>query len=172
MILLFRFVLTLAKAAFRSKIGPLDSSLVRFTVLPHDCDLNIHLNAGRFLSFMDIARVELLVRMRVLRRVIGRGWRPVVGGVVIRYRRSVEPFERFTIQSRVVGWDDKWFYIEHTLNRNDGSMAAMAYARTLLRKKGGTVHPRELIEMTGLPDAESPPLPSFVEEWRPAEDGR
>lgn len=172
MILLFRFVLTMLMAAFRPKIGPLDSSVVHFTVLPHDCDLNIHLNAGRFLSFMDISRVELLARMRVLRRVLRRGWRPVVGGVVIRYRRSVEPFERFTVQSRVVGWDDKWFYIEHDLNRNDGSLAATAYARTLLRKKDGTVHPRELIEMMGLADTGSPPLPAFVEDWRRAEDAR
>lgn len=172
MILFFRFVLTMLKAGFRSKIGPLDPSVVRFTVLPHDCDLNLHLNAGRFLSFMDIARVELLARMRVLRRVLERGWRPVVGGVTIRYRRSVEPFERFTVQSRVVGWDEKWFYIEHNLNRRDGSMAATAYARTLLRKKDGTVQPRELIEMMGLADTDSPPLPAFVEEWRRAEDAR
>ena len=172
MILFFRFVLTMIKARFRSRIGPLDPSVVRFTVLPHDCDLNIHLNAGRFLSFMDIARVELLARMRVFRRIIKLGWRPIVGGVVIRYRRSVEPFERFSVESRVVGWDDKWFYIEHDLHRNDGSMAATAYARTLLRRKDGNVHPRELIELMGLTDTDSPPLPAFVDEWRRAEDAR
>ena len=172
MILLFRFLFTILKSGFRSKIGPLDSSVVRFTVLPHDCDLNIHLNAGRFVSFMDISRIELLARMRVLRRVLKKGWRPVVGGLVIRYRRSVEPFERFTVESRVVGWDDKWFYIEHTVNRHNGSMAAIAYARTLLRKSGGTVHPRELIELMGLTGTESPALPPFVEQWRTAEDQR
>lgn len=172
MTLLFRFLFTVLKGRFRSRIGPLDSSVVRFTVLPHDCDLNIHLNAGRFLSFMDIGRIELLMRMRIFRRVIQRGWRPVVGGAVIRFRRSIEPFERFTVQSRVLGWDEKWFYIEHNVNRHDGSLAATAYARTLLRKKDGTVHPRELIELMGLPSLESPPLPSFVEDWRRAEDAR
>ena len=172
MILLFRFVLTMILARLRSKIGPLDSSVVRFTVLPHDCDLNIHLNAGRFLSFMDIARVELLARMRVFRRILQRGWRPIVGGVVIRYRRSVEPFERFSVESRLVGWDEKWFYIEQILNRADGSMAAIAYARTLLRRKDGNVPPSELIEMMGFHGTESPSLPAFVEEWRRSEDAR
>lgn len=172
MVLLFRFLWTIFKARFRSRIGPLDSSVVRFTVLPHDCDLNIHLNAGRFLSFMDIARIELIARMRALRPAIKRGWRPVVGGVVIRYRRSVQPFERFTVQSRTVGWDEKWFYVEHILNRADGSMAATAYARVLLRRKDGTVPPREFIEMMGLQGIESPPLPPFVDQWRRAEDER
>ena len=172
MVLLFRFLWTIFKARFRSRIGPLEPSTVRFTVLPHDCDLNIHLNAGRFLSFMDISRIELLARMRIFRRVIKRGWRPVVGGAVIRYRRSVEAFERFTVQSRVLGWDDKWFYVEHILNRADGSMAAIAYARVTLRRKEGTVPPRELIELMGHPDLKAPLLPTFVEEWRRAEDAR
>lgn len=172
MVLLFRFLWTIFKARFRSRIGPLDSSTVRFTVLPHDCDLNIHLNAGRFLSFMDIGRIELLARMRVFRRVIRRGWMPVVGGAVIRYRRSVEPFERFTVVSRVLGWDEKWFYVEHILNRADASMAAIAYARVTLRRKEGTVPPRELIELMGHSDLKAPLLPSFVEDWRRAEDAR
>ena len=173
MVLLFRFLWTIFKARFRSRIGPLDSSIVRFTVLPHDCDLNLHLNAGRFLSFMDIARIELLARMRIFSRVIRRGWRPVVGGAVIRYRRSVEPFERFSVQSRMVGWDEKWFYAEHILNRADGSMAAIAYTRVTLRRKEGTVPPRELIELMELSsDTLSPPLPPFVDDWRRAEDAR
>jgi acyl-CoA thioesterase FadM len=172
MVLLVRFLWTIFKARFRSRIGPLDSSVVRFTVLPHDCDLNFHLNAGRFLSFMDISRIELLARMRIFSRVIKRGWRPVVGGAVIRYRRSVLPFERFSVQSRTVGFDEKWFYIEHLLNRADGSMAAIAHTRVLLRKKDGTVPPRELIDLMGLSGLKSPPLPSFVEEWRRAEDAR
>ena len=172
MVLLFRFLWTIFKARFRSRIGPLEPSTVRFTVLPHDCDLNFHLNAGRFLSFMDISRIELLARMRIFSRVLRRGWRPVVGGAVIRYRRSVEPFERFTVQSRVVGWDEKWFYVEHILNRADASMAAIAYTRVTLRRKEGTVPPRELIEMMGLGDMIPPSLPAFVDDWRRAEDAR
>lgn len=172
MVLLFRFLWTIFKARFRSRIGPLDSSTVKFTVLPHDCDLNIHLNAGRFLSFMDIARIELIARMRALRPAIKRGWRPVVGGATIRFRRSVQPFERFTVQSRTVGWDEKWFYIEHILDRADGSNAAIAYARVTLRRKEGTVPPREFIALMGLQDIASPPLPVFVDDWRRAEDAR
>jgi len=172
MLLFVRFLIVMLSASFRSRIDPLDPSVVRFTVLPNDCDLNIHLNAGRFISFMDIARVELLARMRILRRIIGKGWRPVVGGIVIRYRRSVLPFERFTVTSRVLGWDDKWFYIEHILDRRDGSLAAIGHSRTLLRSKAGAVHPRELLALMGMPDRTSPVLPEFVTLWREAEDGR
>ena len=172
MLLLIRFLITMLASRFRPRIDPLGSAVVRFTVLPHDCDLNIHLNAGRFLSFMDIARVELLARMRVLLPVIRKGWRPVVGGIVVRYRRSLLPFERFSITSRVLGWDDKWFYIEHVLDRPDGSLAAIGHSRTLLRNRSGPVHPRELLALMGMAERESPPLSEFVLQWRTAEDGR
>ena len=172
MLLLVRFIITIFKARFRSRIQPLDESVVRFRALPHDCDLNFHLNAGRFVCFMDVARIELLARMRVLRPVIKRGWRPVVGGNVVRYRRSIQPFERFAVRSRVLGWDDKWFYIEHIVERHDGSLAAIGIMRTLLRTEGRNVEPRELMELMELGALQSPPLPEFVEQWRRAEDAR
>lgn len=172
MVLLIRFFITIFAARFRTRIAPLDESRVRFTVLPNDCDLNFHLNAGRYFSFMDIARIELLARMRVLRPVIKRGWRPIVGGGVVRYRRSIQPFERFAIRSRVLGWDEKWFYIEHILERGDGSLAAIGTVRTLLRGDGRNVEPRELMELMSAGELQSPPLPEFVEQWRRAEDLR
>lgn len=172
MLLLFRFLFTIFKARFRSRIGPLDESVVRFTALPHDCDLNFHLNAGRFGSFMDIARVELIGRMHILRRLLMRGWRPIVGGILVRYRRSILPFERFTIRSRVIGWNEKWFYIEHIVENNRGETAAVAHARTLLRSKDRNIAPRELIELMGLEGMQSPVLPEFVHLWTRAEDAR
>jgi acyl-CoA thioesterase FadM len=170
MLLLFRFVLTMLKARFRSRIGPLDESVVRFTVLPHDCDLNIHLNAGRFVSFMDVGRMELIARMRLLGTMLRRGWRPVMGGAVVRFRRSVLPFERFDVRSRVVGWDEKWIYVEHIVEK-DGTFCAVGHMRTVIRSKQGNVPPAEVLALLKM-DIASPPLPEFVAKWRDAEDER
>lgn len=170
-LLLLRFLLVIVTARFRHRIGALDESVVRYTVLPTDCDLNFHLNAGRFVSFMDVSRVELLARMRVLFRILGRGWQPVIGGATIRYRRSILPFERFDVRSRVLGWDEKWFYIEHTIER-EGNLCATAVMRTLLRRKEGTVPPQELLALVGETSFESPSLPPFIEKWRESENER
>ena len=171
MVLLFRFLLTTILGGFRRRIGLLDESRVRFTALPHDCDLNFHLNAGRFVSFMDVARVELLARMRVIRKLLKRGWRPVMGGIVVRYRRSVLPFERFDIRSRLLGWDEKWFYLEHIVEKN-GVFCASAFVRTVIRSKDGSLPPREVLAVIDAADTPSPALPEFVLQWRAAEDGR
>jgi acyl-CoA thioesterase FadM len=169
-LLLFRFLFINFKARFRSRIGWLDESRVRFTVLPHDCDLNIHLNGGRFVSFMDIARIELLSRMRIFMKVLRLGWRPVMGGIVVRFRRSVLPFQRFDIRSRLVGWDEKWFYIEHIVEK-DGQFCASGHARVVIRDKSRTITPRDVLTTLGL-DVAQPPLPEFVARWTELESAR
>lgn len=172
MVLLFRFLLVMFLSRFRRRIGPLDEAAVRFTVLPTDCDLNFHMSAGRYLSFMDVGRVELIGRMRIFRKVIGRGWRPINAGTVIRFRRSVLPFQRFTVRSRVLSWDEKWIYFEHVIER-DGQLCAIANARGLFRGPKGNVAPHELLELAGMSqDTQPPPLPEFVRRWRDAEEAR
>jgi acyl-CoA thioesterase FadM len=171
MLLLFRFTLALLRSRFRRRIGPFEESVVRFTALPTDCDLNFHLNAGRFVSFMDVARIELLGRMRVILPMLRRGWRPVMGGALVRYRRSVLPFARFDIRSRVVGWDEKWFYIEHIVETN-GTFCAVGHMRTVIHRREGSVPPAEVLALMKLEGTQSPPLPEVVVKWRELEDAR
>ena len=158
MVLLFRFLLVTIGSLFRSRIAPLDESVVRFTVLPHDCDLNIHLNAGRYLSFMDVARMDLIGRTGLLRRMLKRGWRPIMGGCTITYRREIRPFERFRVRSRVAAWDEKWFYIEHIVEKSEDTFCAKATVRSLIRGKGGNIAPQEVLALVGAGDLQSPEL--------------
>jgi acyl-CoA thioesterase FadM len=169
-LLLIRFLTVVIAGLLRPRIDPHAESVVRFTVLPNDCDLNFHLNAGRFVSFMDIARVELLARMRLLPRMVRRGWRPIMGGVLVRYRRSVLPFERFDVRSRVLAWDEKWFYLEHVVEK-DGVFCAVGHVRALIRRREGNVPPSEVLELMGVREA-SPELPEAVARWRELEDAR
>ncbi|HYC90999.1 MAG TPA: acyl-CoA thioesterase [Thermoanaerobaculia bacterium] len=159
MLLFFRFLFTILSSGLRRRIGPLDSATLYYRALPHDCDLNFHLNAGRYVSFMDISRVELIARMRVLRRVLKRGWRPIVGGGQVTYRKSVMPMERFSVTSRVTAWDEKWFYIEHLIHKSDGALAATGLMRVLFRGPRGNVPPRELLALLGAEDLQSPEVP-------------
>src|SRR6266699_2640959 len=105
MVVLFRFLFAIFKSRFRRPLGVLDDCVIAMRVWPNDLDLNVHMNSGRYLSMMDIGRVEILGRTRLLRKVFGRGWRPIAAAATIRYRRSLLPFQRFTVRTRVVCWD-------------------------------------------------------------------
>jgi len=164
MVLLLRFLVTMLKSFFRPRIGPLDESVLTFRALPNDLDLNLHVNAGRYISFIDIGRVELLGRFGIFRQVMRRGWRPLVGGSIIHYRRSVLPFETFKVRSRVLCWDEKWFYFQHIVERR-GEPAVTAYVRGLLRGKEGNVPPAELLALAGQRELPSPPIPELLRRW-------
>ena len=172
MVVLLRLLKALFAARFHPRIEPLAQSAVRLRVWPNDLDLNMHVNSGRYLSFMDIGRVELLVRMRVFRKVIRLGWRPINGGTIITYRKSLLLWERFTVRTRILCWDEKWFYFEHIVERQNGDLAAIANARGLLRGREGNVPPAALIEVAGVKHLSSPPMPDVIRRWNEAEGAR
>ena len=169
MVVLGRLLKALFVSRFQKKIDVFDQARVTMRVWPNDLDLNVHANSGRYISFMDVARMALLVRMRIFMKVIRRQWRPLVGGSMITYRKSLLPFEKFTIKSRILCWDEKWVYFEHIIVNSRGDLCAIANVRGLLRGPGGNVPPRDLVALSGR-DIESPPIPQFIKQWSEAEE--
>ena len=170
-VVLLRLLKALLTSALRPRVDPFGTAAIHMRVWPNDLDLNVHVNSGRYLTFMDIGRVELLARMRLFRKVIRQGWRPINGGTMITFRRSLLLWERFTVRTRILCWDEKWFYFEHVIERRNGELAAIANARGLFRGPGGNVSPARVIELSGR-HFDSPPLPQCIVLWREAENAR
>jgi acyl-CoA thioesterase FadM len=163
--LLFRLVLVVVRALMARRIPPLGESALTLTVWPHDLDLNMHMNNGRYLAIMDLGRVDLMVRAGLLGPLARQRWAPVVGAATIRFRRPLGPFRRFVLRTRVVHWDDKWFYIEQRFERG-GAVVAVALVRALMRGRGRQVRPGEVFALLG-PEPAQPPRPPAVEAWEP-----
>jgi len=160
MLLFFRVALIVLKSFFGRRRDMLAESLLRLRVWPTDMDLNFHLNDGRYVSLTGLGRIDLMLASGLMRP---RKWYPVVGAAMIRYRREIGSFERFTLRSRIVAWDEKWFYFEHRFEKG-GDLAAISYVRGLLRTREGPVPTRDVLALIGHTDA-SPPLPDFVERF-------
>lgn len=144
-------------------MGVLEEDRLRMHVWPNDIDFNFHLNNARYLNIMDYARMHLLARTQLLEHVVRSRWMPVVGAVWITYRRSLPVFSAFLLTSRLVGWDDRWFYFEQTFTGRDG-LAAVGWVKGALRLKQGTVEPQKVIERVA-PGAQSPPMPGAISTW-------
>jgi acyl-CoA thioesterase FadM len=157
-----------AAAAFvRPRLGPLDRSVVTMRVWPNDLDTNVHLNNGRYLTLMDLGRMDLAIRMGVVGVIRRKRWFPVLGSAAIRFRRPLHPFERFALISRIVGWDDKWLYMEHRME-SGRHLAAIAVVKALFRGREGSVPSAELVRVLGH-DGPSPELPSYLRDWQQME---
>lgn len=140
-----------------------DVSRSTFRVWPTDLDILRHMNNGKYLSIMDVARFDLMIRNGVIDVFTRENWYPVVVGQTISYRKSLNPWKKFTIESRILGFDDQAVYMEQRFVRPAPSGSAIAgtpevYARAIvrariLRRAGGVVPVDEFIEKCGAQDA-------------------
>ncbi|WP_052699926.1 acyl-CoA thioesterase [Martelella endophytica] len=162
-----RLLTTLAKAKFAPPLSPPEeTSSVVLRVWPHDLDLNLHVNNGRYLTFMDIGRMDLLFRSGLGRRMLKEKWQPVLTGVNARYHRSLGAFQRFRMETQVVGWTEHSLFMEHRIipltGPHKGDVAVTATVRALMLEAGRKVTTAEMFASLGvLP--ESPPLPETCE---------
>ncbi|MBK8572730.1 MAG: thioesterase family protein [Geothrix sp.] len=158
MVLLFRTLWKGLTLRFRSPLEALGSSVLAFRVWPNDLDVNVHMNNGRFLSVMDLGRFDLTFRTGLGKAMLRNRWQPLVGGVTIRYRRSLDPFEAYELHTRLLGWDAKWFFLEQRFMKRGGVLAAEGVVRALFRGREGNVPVAEVLRQMGYagPDLEAP----------------
>ena len=144
-------------------LGVLDEDRLRMRVWPNDIDLNMHLNNARYLSIMDYGRAHLLARTKLLQHMLHARWQPLVGAAWVTYRRSLALFALFELTSRLVCWDDRWFYMEQTFTGSKG-LAAVGWVKGMLRDPRGTVDPQLVLERVA-PGVVSPPMPESIAAW-------
>ncbi len=168
--LLFRLFLVVIESFFRRRLHPLSESVLHLTVLPNDLDLNMHMNNGRFLPIMDLGRIDIMLRTDLAKVALTRGWVPLVGGVTIRYRQSLNPFDRYKLHSKVIGWDEKWFYIEQRFTRKN-RLIAVALVKTLFRGNHRNITPEETLKAIHV-NIDPPMIPEKVLMWLSMEDSQ
>src|SRR3546814_16970714 len=104
---------------WRGPLGALCTSRLQLRVWPGDIDMNLHMNNGRYFSVADLGRLDLGLRSRVWLRAFKRGWRPMAGDSNARFSRSLQPFRRYELPTRPLGWNQKWIFCEHRFVRGD-----------------------------------------------------
>ncbi len=145
------------------RIGPLETDRVRLHVLPMDIDFNLHLNNARYLNAMDYGRMRLLARSGLFDSFLRSGWKAVVGAVWMTYRRSLPLFARYELATRLVCWDERWFYMEQTFTRA-GALCAVGWVKGALLEGDRIVSPDRIIRSVA-PGVASPPLPENFLAW-------
>ena len=109
---------------------PVDASVLAFRVWPHDLDLSLHMNNGRYLTLMDLGRLDVLARSGLWAAIMRHKWTPIASAITIRYRRELRPFRRFRLSTRLVYWDETNVVMEQTFaivgGKRDGQIAAHA----------------------------------------------
>jgi acyl-CoA thioesterase FadM len=109
---------------------------------------------------LDVARMDLLARAGLIPELKQRGWFPVATGESIGFRRALTAFQRFEVETRVLGWDERSLHIDQRFIRNEEEVASVLVVGRFLRATGGSVTPEEVAELAGV--SESPEVPEWA----------
>jgi len=162
--LLLRTLMLLFTSSKRPALNVWDESSLPLRVLPTDIDIAMHVNNGMYFSLMDLGRFDLMVRSGIWNKMRKRGWSPVAAGETIAFRKSLQLWQRYTIETRIIGLDTKAIYFEQRMVV-DGEIYARAHIATRLVAKGKPVTQEEIIAEFGAPPADLE-LPGWIHEWR------
>jgi len=165
----FRLLWLLLTARSRGHIDlPRETSVLSFRVWPHDLDISIHMNNGRYLTLMDLGRLDTMVRSGLWRTVLKNRWTPIASAITIRFRRELRPFQKFKLQTQLVCWDKTLVVMEQTFVIDGGPRDGQIAARGLF--KGGIYDRRErrfieiakLMAVLGVSETSPPPTPEVA----------
>ena len=132
-----------------------------------DIDVYPEVNNGRHYVFCDLARYDIAFEIGLFRYVRKKKYAFVIGGSTMRYRKRLVPFRKSTVRSKIVGFDEKFYYFQQTIEQR-GEVKSSALIRAGIRFKGGTAPPGDVMRDLGY--ELEPFMESWVLEWATWDD--
>ena len=148
---------------YKPRIGLFDTTRLRMRVWPTDLDTNLHMNNGRYLTLGDLGRLDWFARTGALRIARQQRALPMVGDSLAKFRKDLKPFQTFTLETRLLGWDHKWGFLEHRFIRH-GRVLGVVVIRGVFKNTQGSLSPGQLLADLAH-HSPSPPLPDWVQQW-------
>ncbi len=142
----------------------LDTSHYNFRVLPLDVDINLHLTNSRYLALMDLARTWMMSEAGIFKQLLKKKWLPIVSSTEITFIKDLKPWQKCTIESKIIAWDDKYFYIQQRFV-SAGKVHAIANLKGLFVHKRKVLSTDALLELTGT-EKQSPTMPQYIKHWQ------
>lgn len=134
-------------------------------VLPNDLDFNIHMNSGRYMVMADLGRMCLVTRSGALRLCMKHKWSPVYGGCLIRFNKSLQPFQKYYLLTQLISWDEKWFYGDQRFVDEKGKLYCLLISRTTFVHKKKIIPPEDVLKKLGnSPVKEN--VDEYLQQWK------
>lgn len=126
------------------------------------------MNNGVYLTLLDLARFDLMKRANTWQRLKKQKVHPVVVQESITFRKSLTPWLKFQVETKILGWDEQAFFVGQRFVVKGEIYAEAVVKLRFLKSPKGTPTPHEINEMAGGWSAEVPQLPDWVIQWSKA----
>lgn len=170
---ILRFLGEIASARRAPRLGALDAHVSVHRISPLDLDPWWELNNGRTLTIYDLGRIPMAIRLGLIDTLKANGWGFTVAGNTLRYRRRIRAFQKVTQVSRVIGWDNRFVYMEQSMWSRGECANHMLLRVAIVGGAGrrGMIEPAVFMQAMGH-HGPSPALPDWVAAWIEADAQR
>ena len=161
---LLRLIRVVVKSQFQEKLS-FDTEFtdsVNLIVLPQDIDPFMELNNGRYVTLLDLGRFSLGSKVNMASFLKKNNWSLTIVGTYNEYRYRLRLFQRFILKTKIIGYDEKWFYFFQKAERKGKSHMA-SVVKFAYTSKEGLVLPKEVITAMGM-KYDPTGLPSWIKE--------
>ncbi len=166
----FRAAYLMLRGRSMPKIGVYDTHVSHHRAWPWDTDAFGELNNGRILTLFELGRWQATVRMGFMGVIIRERLMLPVAGVSVRYRKRVPIFQKYRMQTRFLGFDDRFVYAEQSMWQGDTCNHHLLL-RAAVKSRQGTINPKDFAAMIRV-DQTSPELPDWANAWIEADKTR
>ena len=141
-----RLIKVVIQSQFKSKMGFGSEKYdeINLTVLPNDIDPFMELNNGRYVTLLDLGRYAYGGRINMGKFLKKNNWSLTIVGTYNEYRYRLKLFRKFQLKSKIIGYDEKWFYFFQKAERN-GKTHMASVVKFAFTSKKGLVFPNEVI---------------------------
>ncbi|KLJ05521.1 hypothetical protein EMPG_10995 [Blastomyces silverae] len=162
-----------------------------------ETDYNLHKSNSTYFSDLDISRTALVTNictpgLEICRRELDREFETTptttttangarskkkkkypgklavfLGSVYCSFKKEIPPYERYEMQSRIAGWDEKWLYVVTYFLRparrrgEPKTILATGISQYVIKKGRLTIKPAKVLKASGLiPDRPAVAVPA------------
>lgn len=130
-----------------------------------DIDFNLHMNNANYLKFMEKGRVRHALATGMVRPMFAERCNMVVANTEISYIRELRPYQPFSLQTRLLGWDEKYLYYDQRFQVEQGRLNTHSLVRVAVFHEKQLITPAAFQEISGLAQR-SPALPEYIASWK------
>ena len=135
---------------------------IKLMVLPQDIDLFMELNNGRYVTLLDLGRFSYGAKVNMGSFLKKNNWSLTIVGTYNEYRYRLRLFQRFELQTRILGYDEKWFYFFQKIVK-DGKTHMASVVKFSYTSKKGLVSPKEVTKVMGI-EYEPNQIPDWIQD--------
>ena len=120
-----------------------------------DVDVFGVVNNSKYFKIAERARFDLCGKKGILSKVFHSGYTPVLAGAVVRFRRSLRPFQKYFVESKIIHCDEKYIYISQSIkDSKSNSLYFIMLCRVAFVGRKGSVKPEDVLGTTSTDIAE------------------